>query len=236
MPKLLISIHDVEPESMGEVREILKELKPLAGSQVAAAVIPTPWLQKSDRQIASSIEEVRGGMDELLLHGLEHRRCNTWSPISFLFNHADEFRGISLDAAKEKLFEGRQVITDIFGHSPTGFAPPAWFSGPVDGKLLSSLGLEFMTSYFNILRVDGSKVPLATYSWDCGRYSCLGYLGELSGRFASINSQAIPQIVFHPSDVRRGFVAFGVRRIKDLLEQGYSATSYREVACAGAIS
>jgi len=175
-------------------------------------------------------------MDELLVHGLEHRCCSRWSPISFLLRQCDEFRGISTEDAKEKLIEGKRVIADVFEHRPYGFAPPAWFSGPVDGEMLSSLGLEFMTSYFHIRRADGSKTPVATYSWECGRYSWLGYLGEMSGRVVSMNPKTIPQIVFHPADVRRGFVSFGIRRIKKLLEQGYLATTYQEVACAGAVT
>ena len=221
---------------MGEVREILKQLKPLVGSRVSAGIIPAPWQQSSNGQVAALIDEVCECMDELLLHGLEHRRRNTRNPISFMLNQSDEFRGISFDDAKEKLIKGQRVIADLFGHSPHGFAPPAWFSGPVDGEMLSSLGLEFMTNYFHIHRADGSKTPVATYSWDCGKYSWLGYLGEMSGRTVSINTKAIPQIVFHPADVRRGFVSFGIRRIRKLLEHGYLATSYHEVACAGAMS
>ena len=235
MPKFLLSIHDVEPNSMWEVSEILKELKPLVGSRVTAAVIPAPWQRCSDQQATSSlIARVCDGVDEILLHGFEHRRRKTRNPVSFLLNKSDEFRGISSDEAKEKLFEGKRVITDLFGHNSNGFAPPAWFSGPVDEAMLSSINLEFMTNYFHIQQVDGRKRPVATYSWDCGRYSFLGYLGEMSGRVVSLNSNAIPQIVFHPADVQRGFIAFGIRRIKKLLEQGYSSTSYHEIVCDGA--
>jgi hypothetical protein len=73
-------------------------------------------------------------------------------------------------------------------------------------------GLEF---------VGHGTIPLATWSWDCGRIGWLGHVAETYGslRFRW-QPQVLPTIAIHPADVSRGFLPRAVLICQRLLNEG----------------
>src|SRR5512145_1023175 len=230
----LVVIHDVAPPFLEDIRGIIRQLRPLIGSDLAAGFVPC-WYGQSvvvgadaHRESSQSsmhcrerdfITLVRAAFGEILLHGWTHYRCQG-GLISLLTSGADEFAALPPDAALARLCAGQRVVYALFGAPAAGFIPPAWQSGGVAHALCSG-GLSYRMGWMSIDTVWGARIPLVTWSWDLGRMACLGYAGDLLGVACSLlRYDTIPCVVFHPSDVRRGYLGHGVYLVRKLLAEG----------------
>jgi len=228
--EFIISIHDVCPKTSSLILRILDNLNPLVSSTLSIGVVPLPYHKPWKNEDDSFVHELKGRTREILLHGYTHKRKPNKNPFSFLIENSDEFSGLSTHETDHLLGQGQQVIKKRFGQAAKGFVPPGWQPGNITSHILLKHGFNFIITLSRMGTAIGHQVPLAHWSWDCGRMPFSGYLGEAMGSvFWACHRNAIPCIVLHPKDIERGFLTRSLGTIRRFLEKGYQPVTFSTV-------
>jgi hypothetical protein len=214
---------------------MIRDLAPLLGRRLSFGVVPD-W--QGEWPLAAHPDYcrlVRQGSEELLLHGYFHQRQRGWGPITSFAEGCDEMNGLDPEETRRTLERGQRVFTQVFGEPARGFLAPAWQRGHVclgndlarhpgrDSETL--LGLEHILGFFSLGSRAGRSVPLATWTWDCGRWGWLGHLGHGIGWLLQSLDRGVPTLAIHPRDLGRGFWPQILRLIQELLEAGYEPST-----------
>ena len=204
---------------------MLRDLAPLLGRRLAVGVVPDwhgAWPLAAH---PGYCRLVRDGAEELLLHGYHHRRVRGGGPVTWLAERSDEMRGLDADATRRALERGQRVFTDVFGEPARVFLAPAWQRGhvcPGDG---GAAGPAHVLGFRSLDSAGGRSVPLATWTWDCGRWGWLGHLGHGIGRLLHATTRGVPTLAIHPRDIARGFWPRILRLTRELLAAGYEPST-----------
>ena len=221
----LVCVHDATPAFARATRVMIQDLEPLVGRHLALAVVPDwqgQWPLKAHPDYCRLIQDAS---EELLLHGYFHRRQRGWGPAAWLTGRCDERNGLDPEATRCILERGQRVFEDAFGKPARGFVAPAWQPGHARLHNESTSGLEHVVSYFSLESRSGRRVPLVTWTWDCGRWPWLGYLGHGIGRLLQSLDRGVPMLAIHPRDLERGFWPGVLRLIRKLLDEGYAPST-----------
>jgi len=200
---------------------IIRDLAPLLSRRLSFAVVPNwygAWPLAAHPEYCRLIKE---NSEELLLHGHFHRRQRGRGPVSLLTGNSDEMNGLDAEETRRTLERGQRVFTEVFGEPARGFLAPAWQIGHVRLDFGNLVGLEHGLGFFSVYSSAGRKIPLATSTWDCGRWSWLGHLGPRIGRLSQSLNHGVPTLAIHPRDLARGFWPNILRRVQELVEAGY---------------
>ena len=228
MRRFHVCIHDATPAYAREARVMIDDLAPLLGRRLSFAVVPDwhgKWPLASHPDYCRLVRE---SSDELLLHGYFHQRHRGWGPIALLTGHSDEMRGLNSDETRRTLERGQRVFTEVFGEPARGFLAPAWQRGHVRMRDGDHLGLDYALGYFSAESRSGRKIPLATWSWDCGRWGWLGNVGHGIGSLRQ-SRERVPALAIHPADRERGFWPGILRLTRRLLDAGYEPSTLAEL-------
>jgi len=224
MRPFLVCIHDATPAYDRETRVMIRDLAPFLGRRLSFAVVPNwdgKWPLAAHPDYCRLVRE---GAEELLLHGYFHRRQRGWGPATWLVERSDEMNGLDRDETRRILEDGQRVFTEVFGEPARGFLAPAWQRGHVrPGN--GSPGLEHVLGFFSIESRAGRSIPLATWTWDCGRWGWLGHLGHGIGRLLQSLDRGVPTLAIHPRDLERGFWPKILRLTRELLDTGYEPST-----------
>ena len=221
MRPFVVCIHDATPAYARETRVMIRDLAPLVGRRLSLGVVPNWHRQWHLTAHPDYCRLLRDSAEELLLHGYFHQRQRGWGPITWLAEGSDEMNGMDLEEARAILERGQRVLTEVFGTPARGFLAPAWQPGHVRALGGCMVGLEHVLGFFSLESRTGRTVPLATWSWDCGRWGWLGHLGHGLGRVSQSLDRGVPSLAIHPRDLMRGFWPMILRLTKDLLGAGY---------------
>ena len=227
--RFLVCIHDATPAYTRETRVMIRDLAPLLGRRLAFAVVPDwhgKWPLPSHPDYCQLIRE---SSSELLLHGYSHRRQRGWGPATSFVDRGDEMNGLDRDETRRTLERGQRVFTEVFGEPARGFLAPAWQRGYVCTEDGRNLGLEHVVGFFSLESWAGRKVPLATWTWDCGRWASLGYFGHGIGWMSQSLGRGVPALAIHPRDLQRGFWPRILRLTQTLVERGYEPSTVAEL-------
>ena len=225
MRPFLVCIHDVTPAHAREIRVLIRDLAPLLGRRLSCGVVPDwhgawPLAAHSD-----FCRLVRDASEELLLHGYLHQRQRGWGPTTLLAEGCDEMNGLSLDETRLSLERGQRAFTEVFGEPARGFLAPGWQPGHLGRVTGNTLGLQHALGFFSLEASGGARVPLATWTWDCGRWAWLGHLGHGIGSLLQSLDHGVPSLAIHPRDLRRGFWPKILRLIRELIETDYQPST-----------
>ena len=204
---------------------MLRDLAPLLGRRLSLGVVPN-WC--STWPLAAHpgyCRMVKDGSEELLLHGYFHRRRRGWGPTTWLAGSCDEMNGLDPEETRYTLERGQRVFTEVFGEPARGFLAPAWQRGHVRPENGNALGLEHVLGFFSLESAAGRSVPLATWTWDCGRWRGLGHLGHGIGWLLQTLDRGVPTLAIHPKDLERGYWPRILGLTQDLLEAGYEPST-----------
>lgn len=196
---------------------MLRDLAPLLGCHLSIGVVPDwhgGWPLPKHPEYCRLIQE---SAEELLLHGYYHQRQRGSGPISALTDRSDEMNGLDREQTRQSIECGQRMFTDVFGKPPRGFLAPAWQRGHVG----LHADLDYVLGFASLDSCAGRKVPLATWSWDCGRWGWLGHIGHGIGWLSQSLDRGVPTLAIHPRDLERGFWPKILRLTKELLETGY---------------
>ena len=137
----------------------------------------------------------------------------------------DEMNGLCPDETRRTLERGQRVFTEVFGEPARGFLAPAWQRGHVSVRDGNLLGLDHVLGFFSLESRAGRTVPLATWTWDCGRWGWLGHIGHGIGRLSQSLDHRVPTLAIHPRDLERGFWPNILGLTQELLETGYEPST-----------
>jgi hypothetical protein len=237
MRRFLVCIHDATPAYAPETRVMIDGLAPLLGRRLSVGVVPDwhgRWPLTDHPAYCRFVQE---NSAELLLHGYFHQRRRGWGPTTLLTGRGDEMNGLARDETCRLLERGQRVFSEVFGAPARGFLAPAWQRGhvcPRDANL-AGLGLDHVLGFFSLESCVDSfagrkqKVPLATWSWDCGRWGWLGYAGHGLGWLSQSLDRGVPMLALHPRDVQRGFWPRILRLTRQFIEKGYEPSTLTSV-------
>jgi hypothetical protein len=221
MRPFLVCIHDATPAFARETRVMLRDLAPLVGRRLSFAVVPnwhSEWPLAADPEYCRLVQETS---EELLLHGYFHQRPQGRGPVTLLAEGSDEMNGLGPGETRDILERGQHVFTQVFGAPAKGFLAPAWQPGSLRRMRWNALGLTHVLGFFSLESWAGRRVPLATSTWDCGRWGGLGHLGHGIGRVLQSLDRGVPALAIHPRDLDRGFWPKILRLTRELLGAGY---------------
>ena len=221
MRPFLLCIHDATPYYARETRVMLRDLAPLVGRRLSFGVVPNwygEWPLVRHPDFCGLVQE---SSEELLLHGYFHRRQRGRGPTTLLAEGCDEMNGLDPDETRRTIERGQYAFTTAFGEPARGFLAPGWQLGHVRRANGNALGLEHVLGFFSLESWAGRRVPLATWTWDCGRWGWLGHLGHGMGWLLQSLDLGVPTLAIHPRDLERGFWPQILRLTRELLETGY---------------
>jgi peptidoglycan/xylan/chitin deacetylase (PgdA/CDA1 family) len=213
---------------------MIRDLAPIIGRRMTFGVVPNwhgQWPLAAHPDYCRLIEKAS---DELLLHGYFHRRQRGWGPSSLLAERSDEMNGLDPEETRRVVVRGQSDFIDIFGEPARGFLAPAWQAGHVRTGNDSALGLDHIVGFFSLDSRSGTSVPLATWTWDCGRWSWLGHVGHGIGFLLQSLDNRVPTLAIHPRDMHRGYWPRIVRLTKQLVGAGYEPATVSELLAARA--
>ena len=200
---------------------MVRDLAPLLGRRLSFAVVPNwygEWPLAVHPDYCRLLQE---SSEELLLHGYSHQRQRGWGWATWLAERSDEMNGLDPEETRRMLGRGQQVFTESFGQPARGFLAPAWQRGHLRRTTGKLPGVEHLLGFFSLESSSGRRVPLATWTWDCGRWGWLGHLGHGVGRLLQSFERGVPALAIHPRDLERGFWPRVLHLIHDLLDNGY---------------
>ena len=225
MRPFLVCIHDASPAFARETRLMIRDLAPLVGRRLSFGVVPNwhgEWPLASHPGYCRLIREAS---EELLLHGYSHQRQRGWGPVTWLAEGGDEMNGLDPETTRRTLERGQDALTRVFGDPVRGFLAPCWQAGQVRRATGNALGLEHILGFFSLQSWIGRRVPLATSTWDSGRWGGLGHLGHGIGWLLQSLGRGVPVLAIHPRDLARGFWPKILRLTQALLEAGYAPST-----------
>jgi len=225
MRPFLVCIHDATPAYARETGVMIRDLAPLLGRRLSFGVVPDwhgAWPLAAHPDYCRLLQ---GSAEELLLHGYFHRRRRGRGPVTLLTGGSDEMNGLHPGETRRTIERGQRVFADVFGGPAWGFLAPAWQPGHVRPGDGNTPGLEHVLGFFSLESGAGRKVPLATWTWHCGRWDPLGHIGHGVGRLLQSLDRGIPSLAIHPRDLEGGFWPKILRLTEELLERGYEPST-----------
>jgi peptidoglycan/xylan/chitin deacetylase (PgdA/CDA1 family) len=223
--RFLVCIHDATPAYARETREMIRDLAPVLGRRLSFGVVPNWYGEWPLAAHPGYCRLLRESSEELLLHGYSHRRQRGWGPASLLTDRSDEMNGLDPEETRRMLERGQRVFTDVFGAPARTFIAPGWQPGHVRLDAAHAVGLRHVMGFFSVESSEGRRVPLATWSWDCGRWGWLGHAGHAIGWLSQSMDRGVPILAIHPRDRKRGFWPAILRLTLNLLDRGYEPTT-----------
>jgi hypothetical protein len=223
MRRFLVCIHDATPVYARQTQLMIRDLAPLVGRRLSFGVVPDwhgEWPLAAHHDYCRLVQD---GSEELLLHGYFHQRQRGWGTTTLLAENSDEMNGLGPEETRHTLERGQRVFCDVFGEPARTFLAPAWQLGHV--RLAPTLPVEHVLGFFSLESRTGRKVPLATWTWDCGAWGSLGHLGQAIGRLLHSVDRAVPTLAIHPRDLERGFWPKILRLTRELLDTGYEPST-----------
>jgi hypothetical protein len=225
MRRFLVCIHDATPAYARETRGMLRDLAPILGRRLSVGVVPDwhgRWPLAAHPDYCRLVLE---GAEELLLHGYFHQRQRGRGPTSLLTDRSDEMNGLDPEETRRTIERGQRVFTEVFGATARGFLAPGWRPGHARVREGSPLDLEHVLGFFVLESRAGRRIPLATWTWDCGRWGWLGHIGHGIGWLSQSIDRGVPTLALHPRDLQRGFWPKIVGLIRRLVETGYEPST-----------
>ncbi|MBI5835075.1 MAG: polysaccharide deacetylase family protein [Armatimonadetes bacterium] len=210
---LVVSVHDVCPRTQADCAVILAELDRLGIRRRSLLVIPAEPGAELDLPCARWLRDLAARGDEIVQHGLYHRRQPGEPPLSapralldaLLARGAGEFLGLDHAAATARLAEGRQRLGAL-GLSAAGFVAPAWLYSGAAAEAVRDSGFRYLTTHLRL-----RDFTRGADTWSFGISNRPGPLrDDLIGRgvnelmVAAHRAAPLLRIAIHPADLHHG--------------------------------
>lgn len=156
--RLVVSVHDVTPQSRSRVEAMLDMLASLGIVRRSLLVIPNfrgEYPLEADQGFCAWLQRCRRHGDEVVLHGYEHvgvgrprnageRFRNRW------FTQGEgEFLSLEYGAAFDRIARGKAMM-ERAGLHPQGFVAPAWLINRDGLRAARDLGFQYTNSYLTV--------------------------------------------------------------------------------------
>ena len=164
---LVVSLHDVSPQTRAACAEILAELAALGVPKCSLLVIPDHHRHGyflADAECAAWLRELAAAGHELVMHGYHHQRArrdgeSTRAKLTTRIYTADEGEFFDLDrAAATALVEKAREDFRQLGVEPAGFIAPAWLLSAEAEAALRELGCAYTTRLGSVVDLQSGRV------------------------------------------------------------------------------
>lgn len=234
-PRALISIHDVMPRTLPDVRATLELLAAVEIRQVSLLVVPgVPWSPED----LNALRALDGEGHELVAHGWHHethpRRPLHRLHAMLISRNAAEHLSLSADNITRLMWRSRRWFEEYGLQIPDTYIPPAWALGGLSRPRMASL------PYSTIETLSGVHVKQKSGAYHLQLMPLIGFEADstLRARFlADWNRLQLslsrrlgspPRIALHPADHR---MLLG-GQLRAILALGWASMSYRELSSA----
>lgn len=202
--RLVVSVHDVSPETLEETRFLLSALDRMGIRPRVLKVIPQHLLDCAPLLELLRTEQEMGS--EIVQHGFSHRRAGPLrGPLrrrlraALFARDAAEFLSLSSEETASRIASGREILQRA-GLSATGFCAPGWLSVTDLQRILGRAGFVYDVLMTSV--VDLASNRRIWTDW-------IGYMGDgrgqerLVGIVDAINRVASPlfralKVFLHP--------------------------------------
>lgn len=228
--KLLVSIHDVMPETLGRVRRIFDRLAEAGLRPVTLLVVPgRDWTRDDLAELRALVD--RGA--ELAGHGWRHeveriRGLKHALHSALISRRAGEHLALSRFGILRLMLRNRAWFDRHELPAPTLYVPPAWAMGPVPKSLLKRLPFDLYETTGGVYdsRSDRDhRLPMAGFETDTAfRAAVVCPFNALNRAWARRSDKPL-RLGIHPDD-------FELRLADDLesmIADGGECLSYRDL-------
>jgi predicted deacetylase len=167
---LIVSVHDVAPSTLGEVRWLLSRLDEEGVRPRVLKVIPgePSVTDEGRRELASVVGAEAVGGSEIVLHGWTHRAAGAYHGsladrlrARLFAGNGAEFLSLQPDEMRTRLSEGRQWLAGV-GLDPAGFCAPGWLWTPELPAAAREAGFRYLVGLRGLLDLrDGRRIGMA---------------------------------------------------------------------------
>lgn len=155
-PRVVVSVHDVSPANLRQVRWLLRRLDEMGAQPRVLKVIPDEGDDRRadrDADLMALVRDEVGAGSEVVLHGYTHRtegrlhgRVIDLLRARLFAARSAEFLSLSRDEAAVRVSGGLQVLAAM-GVRPIGFCPPAWLADRRTPAVLRAAGLRYFVTF-----------------------------------------------------------------------------------------
>ena len=233
--RLLVSIHDVMPATLGRVERIFGRLLDAGLSPVTLLVVPgTGW----QREHLDRLREMVALGAELAGHGWRHearqiRGFKHRLHSALISRRAGEHLALSAREILRLMLENRRWFARHELPAPDLYVPPAWAMGPVPRHILDRLPFdryETLAGVYEVKHQRFYRLPMAGFEADTAfRAVTVRAFNRINRAWAGAADRPL-RLGIHPDD-------FELRLSDDLavmLKTGGMPLSYTALGCARA--
>lgn len=208
-----VSIHDVTPSSLDQVKAISNLLSELGIEKITYLVIPK---YHGEDDIAHHVDDLKNiiGKNEIAMHGYTHNGKKNWA-LSYMKLFTDgEGEFISYSELRIRIVLGLDILKKA-ELIPKGFVPPAWLINDDAIKLFWDSSFDFLNTRSYIYDLKNGKryrAPVLTFS-SRGILQTLSIHTIKTANLIFKNCDMI-RIAIHPKDVE---MPKKIRIIKDIV-------------------
>lgn len=208
---LVVSLHDVSPQTWEPCRRILAALHGLGVSAASLLVIPDHHHRGHFAKDAAFCEWLRarvGGGDEAVIHGYYHQRkprsgesiADRIVTRSYTAGEG-EFFDISYDEARALVAKARDEF-HATGLHPTGFIAPAWLLSAEGERAIGSLGIRYTTRLRTVTDLQRLETKSQSLCWSV-RAAWRRATSHVWNAFLFhwLENEALMRIAIHPVDI-----------------------------------
>jgi predicted deacetylase len=207
--RLVVSIHDVAPSTLGETRFLLEALDRIGAAPRVLKVIPRAD-GGDDLRAAPALARLLaaevGAGSEVVLHGYTHRAAGPlrgpWLERlrgRLLAGDAAEFLTLDDGEIEARLAAGRAILEEC-GLAPRGFCAPCWLASAQVPALLRRCGFSYYVSMFSLLDLQRGRrltTPWFGYMGAGGFHERLVATGGYAG-LAAFRGAPVVKVFLHP--------------------------------------
>lgn len=226
-PALVVSIHDVSPAFLPQLKLILSKLKEIEVPFLVLKVIPNFQGKNKINLFPSFIDWLKDlslSGCEIVLHGLVHLRPSQpnklWvNPRKWLTQGEDEFAHLKEAEARQRINEGLRIFKEA-GLTCFGFTAPTWRLNRWTIKVLAEANFHYFTTLTEVVDLRKNR---RFFSPALGHQGITGWLESLMGvgnelsRLFLLPWLNLIRIVFHPRGLEHPNFKKSIKLVKQLL-------------------
>jgi predicted deacetylase len=236
---LVVSIHDIAPETRGVVEEILTQLGRKGVRVSSLLVIPHYHHRKSisdDPDFLKWLRTLQEQGHEIVIHGYFHSRPRrATESLSQLFvtriytQDEAEFFDLPYDDALERIKKAHGIFTAA-GLQPVGFIAPAWLLNPPGEQAARDAGMEYTTRLRTVLDLrSGQSFPASSLVYSVrSRWRRTVSLAWNRALFQTMTDHSLMRLSIHPPDYRFPEIWRQIERFVDDVREVRTPTTYRD--------
>ena len=234
---LIVSVHDVAPQTRETCDEILRELTHLGVSACSLLVVPNyhgGGESCENRQFVRWLRDREAEGHEVVIHGYYHQRPRgeretlRGKLLTRYYTRGEgEFYDLAYDEALRRIATARKRFTAA-GLKPRGFIAPAWLLGPEAERAAADAEMEYTTRLTTVTDLrSGESVHARSLVYStsnrCRRGASLLWNGSLA---LALAGSPLMRLGIHPPDYVHRPVWKQITRIVERLSDVRSTTTY----------